>query len=290
MRNSKDKKIYKHPFLFSIVIILIYQGFITALSVILGVFIALINFFNHVDYGNLKSIFKEISPLSIAVSVISILLINLIFKNLKIYTKRNFFKTVKVSLVYLIYILALLIYTIYQNTKINHQFKPSSEIILGILALILEIGFVEESLYRGLILNIFAKKYLDKPNGISKILFFPAIIFGSIHMLNILAGVYLEKAILQAVLAFLVGILLNAIYLRGRNILVLILIHAIVDASGLFKCLFLRTNMTFSDCINQTSYTELIIYIPLSILSTIFILRKSKLEEVKENLKTINQI
>ncbi len=289
MEDLKNKKLYKRPFLFSILIILIYNSFTTVFDTITGFLTILINFFNNKNHEkDLTSIFEITSPLSIIISTISILLLNLIFKNLKIYKIKNFFKTLKISSFYLIFTIFSLMCAIYEN--VNHQFKPFNEIILGVLSLVFEIGFVEESLFRGLILNIFAKKYLDEYRGILKILIFPAIIFGLIHLLNVFAGVNLEKAILQAFLAFFIGILLNAIYMRGGNIFVLILIHAIIDASGLFKTFFIKEiHLTNIDAINQTSYTELF-YIPLYLLLAIFLLRKSKLEEVKENLKTINKI
>ena len=200
MENLKYDKIYKYPFIYSILAILIYNGFITAFGLIISILIPLINYISHTNYDYLESIFKITSPFSIIVSIISTLLLNLIFKNLKIYTKGNFFKTLKVFSVYLIFTISLLICVIYKN--INHQFKPFNKIILGVLTLVFVIGFVEESLFRGLILNIFAKKYIDKPCGILKILIFPALIFGGLHIFNIFNKVSLEKAILQTVLAF----------------------------------------------------------------------------------------
>ncbi len=289
MENLKNKKIYKHPFLFSILVFLMYNGFTIVFSTIVGILVTLISFFNHGRYENLISTFKLTSPFVMAINVISILLSNLIFKNLRIYTKGNFFKTVKVSSVYLVYVLAILICVTYTKIQTNPQFKSTTEIILSILTLIFTVGFVEESLFRGLILNIFAKKYLYEPKGILKILVFPSVIFGFVHLFNIFVGVSLEKVILQSVMAFFTGILLNAIYIRSGNIFVLILIHAIIDASGLFEHLFLKTNITLSNSINKISYITLV-YIPLYLLLTIFLLRKSKLEEVKENLKEINQI
>ena len=286
MENIENKNItlHKYPFLCSIIIFLIYHILITVLSLVVTVTGSFITG----NYENFESNLKTLSPLTILICFTSIILLNLFFKNLKIYKKGNFFKTLKASSFYLTFITLNLIYTIYIAIKNNAQFKPISGIFFGIFVLIFGIGFIEESLYRGLILNIFAKKYLYEPNGILKILFFPAIIFGSIHILNILIGVSLEKAILQTVLAFLVGILLNAIYLRGGNIFVLILIHVIVDASGLFNYLFLETNITISDSINNMQYTPLFLA-PLYLLLTFFLLRKSKLKEIKKTLEEINK-
>ncbi len=282
MENIQDKNIalHKYPFLFSILTLLIYNGLVT----VLGLITTVVGSFITGNYENFESNLKTLSPLTIMICFTSVLLLNLFFKNLKIYERGNFFKTLKASFLYLTFVTLNLIYTIYIAIKNNAQFKPISGIFFGIFVLIFGIGFIEESLYRGLILNIFAKKYLDKPNGIFKILMFPAIIFGAIHIFNIFTGISLEKAILQTILAFFVGILLNAIYLRGGNIFVLILIHAILDASGLFDYLFLKTNLTISDSINNMHYTPLFLA-PLYLLLTFFLLRKSKLKEIKNTLK-----
>lgn len=285
MQNLKEKKNieFKYPLLYSILSILIYYGFTAIFGLVTIVLGNLING----NYKNAESTFKTYSPTTIAICIISMLLLNLIFKNLKIYLRGNFFKTLKASSVLLIYETFFLIYILYIKLNTNVQFKSAGEIILGIITLLFGIGFIEESLFRGLILNMFAKKYINKPYGILKILIFPSIIFGTIHLVNIFINVNIQNAILQATIAFFIGILLNAIYLRGGNIFVLILIHAIIDASGMFETLFTQENVTISDSINNISYATLL-YIPIYLLLTIFLLRKSKLNEVKETLKKIN--
>lgn len=286
MENIKDKNntLHNYPFLFSILILLIYNGLVT----VLGLIATVTGSFITGNYENFESNLKTLSPLTIIICFISILLLNLIFKNLKIYERGNFFKTLKASSLYLTFITLCLAYNIYIAIKNNAQFKPINGIFFGIFVLVFGVGFVEESLYRGLILNIFAKKYLNKSNCIFKILMFPAIIFSVIHIFNVFIGVSLEKAILQAVLTFFIGILLNAIYLRGGNIFVLILIHAILDASGLFEYLFLKTNITISDSINNMNYTPLFLT-PLYLLLTFYLLRKPKLKEIKNILKEVNK-
>ncbi len=49
--------------------------------------------------------------------IISILLLNIIFKNFKIYKMKNLFKTLKISSPYLIYLFFILIYEIYGRNK-----------------------------------------------------------------------------------------------------------------------------------------------------------------------------
>lgn len=281
--KEENKVQCKHPFLCSILSILMYYGLVTtfgAITIILGILITR-------NHEITDSTFKTCSPIYIIICFISMILLNLIFKNLKIYLRGNFFKTLKASSVLLIYETLFLLYTIYIKVTDYVQFKSASEIIFGIIVLFFGIGFIEESLFRGLILNMFAKKYSNKPYGILKILIFPSIFFGAIHLLNIFSDVGIKNAILQSIIAFSIGILLNAIYLRGGNIFVLILIHAIIDASGAFGPLFTKENITLSDSINSTSYATLI-YVPLYMLITKFLLRKSKLNEVEETIKRIN--
>ncbi len=181
------------------------------------------------------------------------------------------------------------------NKKIS--FRSISEILLYVFALIIISGFVTDSIFNGLILNSFAKKYLNKPHGIFKILTFPNLFL----LIPILCFYIIEaidfnmnieynpkEAIFQIILIFFVRILTTAIYLRGGNILVIILIHSIMYATIYFRYAFLKFT-TFNKYVNQFNYLNLI-YIPVCLLLTVFLLRKSKIEEVKENLKTINEI
>ncbi len=282
--QEKNNSLYKYPFLFSILIFLIYNCFVA----ILGLITTVVGSFTVVDYESFKSSLKTLSPLTAIICFISTIILNIVFKNLKIYKRGNFYKTSKVSAIYLIFTALVLISTIYFKINNNSQFKSINGIFTGIFILVFGLSFTEESLFRGLILNIFAKKYLNEPNGIFKILMYPAIIFSAVHLFNVFNEVSLEKTILQTVLAFFIGILLNAIYLRGGNIFVLILIHAIIDAKGMFDTLFLDTNITISQSINNLDYTPLFLA-PLYLLLTFFLLRKSKLNEVKNTLKEINK-
>ena len=166
MKNSKEKikNKNKSPTLFGIKILILFC------------------FFMFISFSFIRYIFNsftsknEIISISIMVilaGIISISLLNLIFKNFKIYRIKNFFKTLKISSLYLTYLFFILIYKIYSAIIKNNSFKSISEIIFFIFATIIVSGFVTDSIFNGLILNSFAKKYVDKPYGIFKILIYP---------------------------------------------------------------------------------------------------------------------
>ena len=276
----------KNPFISSI--IAVFLSYIFSLPPIYLILEIQKNIKNHLIYNSFTFLIEFINA-------ISAFLVVLIFKNLKIYTRKNFFKTLKVSLFYLIIELINASYFVILTLNKNKEFGSFPKIILGIVILVFGIGFFEESIYRGLILNIFAKKYIDKPHGILKILIFPALIFGFIHIINyFFYNVKIEKVIFQMIICFFAGVIFNAIYIRGGNIFILILIHAISDIAATFETLFFKNNDNFGCIINKEKdlldWILSLSYFPMVIVLTIFLLRKSKLKEAKENLKKINLI
>ncbi len=274
-----------YPSIFSIAAILLFYIFsIPTIDLLLYI---RKNIKDEFLYNTFSFLIEFITP-------ISTILVVLIFKNLKIYHKKNFFKTLKISYVYLIIEIINACYYIFLALNKNKEFKSIHIIVLEIIFLVFDISFFEESIYRGLILNMFAKKYINKPHGILKILFFPALIFGFMHITNYFFNhVEIKSVISQMIICFFTGMLFNAIYMRGGNIISLILIHTISNIAAFFESSFLKNSGEFSDVINKINLFDWLInlaYIPMTIILTIVLLRKSKLEEVKENLKAINKI
>ena len=75
----------------------------------------------------------------------------------------------------------------------------------------------------------------------------------------------------------------TAIYYRGGNLWVLMIIHCLTDAGGLFRSAF-TTAVTKAGEINELNITGLIM-IPVYLGITVFLLRKKKMDAVLENLR-----
>ncbi|QWU16608.1 hypothetical protein SAMN04487895_107242 [Paenibacillus sophorae] len=81
------------------------------------------------------------------------------------------------------------------------------------------VGFVEESIYRGMILNILL------PKGVKTAVITSSLLFSVTHVLNALSGQNAVQTALQIVYALLIGGALALLMVRNRNILPLILFH-----------------------------------------------------------------
>jgi len=93
-----------------------------------------------------------------------------------------------------------------------------SEIIFFIFFTLL-VGFLEETIYRGLIFHIMLQKSRWAAVLVSSLL------FGITHVLNALSGADASAIILQIVYSLLVGLTLALLMLKGGNIIPLILFH-----------------------------------------------------------------
>jgi hypothetical protein len=121
--------------------------------------------------------------------------------------------------------------------------------ILAYLMLACVIGFVEEVFFRGLILQALASYGLWWAASIS------SIIFGLMHVLNLLYGADFLATLLQAAYAAAMGFGFAAVTLRTGAIWPVIVIHALTDFAGFVTAgSTLMTSMTATDTIVYALY------------------------------------
>ncbi|MNC42275.1 CAAX amino terminal protease self- immunity [compost metagenome] len=89
----------------------------------------------------------------------------------------------------------------------------------GLLGLALLVAFVEETVYRGLILNLILQK------GIRIAVLTSSLLFSLTHLLNLMGGQSLAATLLQLAYAFLVGLSLALLYVRHKTLLPLMAFH-----------------------------------------------------------------
>ncbi|WP_181592592.1 CPBP family intramembrane glutamic endopeptidase [Paenibacillus sp. YN15] len=89
----------------------------------------------------------------------------------------------------------------------------------GLLGLALLVAFVEETVYRGLILNIMLQK------GICAAVLTSSLLFSLTHLLNLMGGQNLAATLLQVAYAFLVGLSLALLYIRHKTLMPLMAFH-----------------------------------------------------------------
>ena len=162
------------------------------------------------------------------------------------------------------------------------KWLPVEGIVLGILKLF-AIGFLEESLFRGIVANSLGIRYGKDAGGVWLAVILSGLLFGVFHFINISVGVSLRSVLVQSVTACIFGLYFAAIYFRGGNIWVMILIHALFDSPGLFRTLFTVTEITQIEAINESSFEGWYFY-PVFLILTVFLLRREKMSEITANI------
>ena len=217
--------------------------------------------------------------------ILSTLLVVLLFGYQWCYHRGSAAKTVLAGLPLILFMGFMLVYILCLTFSTpDVEWLPPTGIILGILKLF-EIGFLEESLFRGIVANGIGIRYGRDTKGVWLAVILSGLIFGTVHLLNASVGVNLLSALAQSVTAWIFGILFAAIYFRGGNIWVMIFIHALINSSGLFETLFTVTETAHIDAINASSFEGWYLY-PVLLTFTILLLRKSKITEVIANLRS----
>jgi membrane protease YdiL (CAAX protease family) len=165
------------------------------------------------------------------------------------------------------------------NTKKVLQLLPLPQIIIFIITMI-AIGIAEEFIFRGIILNLFIDKFDKTKKGIYISITLSSIIFGAAHVTNVFSGISIKSALIQACLVSMLGALLAAIYLRSRNIWVVVIIHAFNDFSALIGSGLFGIGSIVTQ-VNSYGYIKLIGLV-IYLIPILILLRKKKLSEILE--------
>ncbi|MGM0438770.1 MAG: CPBP family intramembrane glutamic endopeptidase, partial [Bacillota bacterium] len=83
------------------------------------------------------------------------------------------------------------------------------------------VAFVEEIVFRGIILRILSRK------GIITAIFGSSIMFSVAHLMNTLQAKNLESTIIQTLYAFIIGVILAILVIKTNNIILPIIYHYI---------------------------------------------------------------
>ncbi len=198
-----EKVFKKHETLFTIFLIIIY---------------VVVNSYVIQNFGTLS--YQSV----IVNTILSILLIILIIllKRVKFYgiTKPNNVKK-------FLYFIPLFIISLFNLRRGIHINNKTIEIIFHILTMI-NIGFLEEIIFRG-----FLFKMMEKDNLKSAIIV-SSITFGIGHIVNILNGADLIPTLLQVCYAIAIGYMLVMIFYKSNSIIPCIIFHGIFNSLTIF--------------------------------------------------------
>ena len=153
-------------------------------------------------------------------------------------------------------LLPVLIGTVAAMTRL-----PIGEVVFY-LALACAVGFVEEVYFRGLMLRSLVSLGLWRAAVITSVL------FGLMHLQNLLFGADLAATSLQVVYASAMGFGFAAVTLRTGVIWPLVVIHALIDFAG-----FLTTGETVMVDVSVTDVVVLGVYILMFLGYGLFMMR-----------------
>ncbi|GEM_PF-6165298 len=98
----------------------------------------------------------------------------------------------------------------------------------------LSTGFLEELIFRYIILNAILLRLQNTKRNVILSLVLSSVIFSLMHALNIFTGMGVLDVLLQMGYAFLIGMMFGAVYLLTGNIIYSMALHAIYNMTGLF--------------------------------------------------------
>lgn len=112
----------------------------------------------------------------------------------------------------------------------SFDFSFSGSRLISLVTLfVLTAAFLEEVLFRGLILHGFVRLWGGTNNGNIKSILVSSLFFCSIHLLDFLSGRPLSNVILQGLEAFFLGVFLGALVLTGKSIYPATFFHGILN-------------------------------------------------------------
>ena len=160
-------------------------------------------------------------------------------------------------------------------------FKSASEIFFFIMFLF-AVGISEELLTRGTISELLLRKYGNTKRGIWLSIIVSSVIFGALHFTNMFDGQGLRSTLMQMLSVTFMGLMLNAVYVRHRNIYAVAFLHAALDFMTIFSNGMIKGESILA--VHSTPSESKVFYVILAastyLMATLVIMRPKKLEQI----------
>ena len=153
-------------------------------------------------------------------------------------------------------------------------FKPTVEA----LAMAIAAGFYEETIFRGVTVPI-GMRYLKSEKRVGILVLISALVFGLMHIGNIVNGASIQMGIAQGVATTFAGIFFIAVFLRTGNILIPIFMHGIFD----YMCFVTDPTLEEGIMANDVATGALILAVLVDVIAGIwglYLLRPAKRAEI----------
>lgn len=126
---------------------------------------------------------------------------------------------------YFIPLLAVITVNLWNGFNINH----SSEAIIFHILTMINIGFIEEIIFRGFLFRMMAKTNVKSAVIVS------AVTFGAGHIVNLINGASLIPTLIQICYATSIGYLFVIIFHKSKSLVPCIITHSLVNSLSVFN-------------------------------------------------------
>lgn len=236
-----------------------------------------IPFIKSSDSGYLGQLIVDFIGTGVSVMAIWLLKMGSIFKEKRYGLGKGFV----IGLYFIVVgMFSLIVTTISTIAQGKNEMNPIWKILVFTITMFL-IGAAEELMFRGVVANLLFVKFGKNRQGVWFSVLLTGIIFGAVHLFNAISPeVSFYSALIQGIVAGIMGMVFTAVYYRCRNIWVVIILHAFIDFAGLFTSGVFGTN-TLDGTIGTYSAINLVATIPYFIVLLV-LLRKKKVNEILE--------
>ncbi|HSB66762.1 MAG TPA: CPBP family intramembrane glutamic endopeptidase [Anaerolineales bacterium] len=179
-------------------------------------------------------------------------------------------KSWRILLPYLPLFLLILVSKISEINSLGIHISDLNFILIGIFVYLAG-GFMEEAVFRGLVLRTLL------PQGLVRAAILSSLIFAVVHFLNLAGGANFTATVLQVVVAFLMGLAFVAPLAVTRNIWPLVIIHSLYNFIGYLTVGgILNTSSTSQSPTLSQAVNALIIPLILAIFSIWLLVRTQR--------------
>lgn len=153
-------------------------------------------------------------------------------------------------------------------------FKPT----VVAFAMAIAAGFYEETIFRGVTVPI-GMRYIKSEKRVGILVLISALVFGLMHIGNIVNGASIQMGIAQGVATTFAGIFFIAVFLRTGNLLIPIFMHGIFD----YMCFVTDPTLENGIMANDVATSALILAVLVEVIAGIwglYLLRPAKRAEI----------
>ena len=220
--------------------------------------------------------------------LVIILALMILIDNLHVFARKRI--AIPAALIPGTYMMIIAILSIVTGLMNAEGFRSPSTILFSSVYFIL-VAVTEELVYRGVTADIFLKTFLFNSNpygagsydqngrkAIWTAIICSGLVFGLAHLSNV-SHSSVSGVLVQMLGAFLMGMVLTAVYYRTANIYAVIILHAVNDIAAALPATIVQSQQTISDVISGYGIMDILMLLPyLAVL--LIILRPSKMEEI----------